>query len=214
MTAIDSQLLEQLSAWMDGELPADEARFLQRRLGNDVALREQWERWQIASACLRRAPVRVMDADLADRIASAIAPAANDAPLQWPRMAWLASAAALVLAAVMLPGILAVDPRRTEAPDAAGAVALGSTEPALSPMPDASADAAPLMSPLPSVRDFPLVLRGGQAWPRSPLQLDPQHRDGLLVRGQAWSLAGSRVVPAPQPAAGDSRRVDETSDAQ
>ena len=39
MTAIDPQLLEQLSAWMDGELPADEARFLQRRLRNDVALR-------------------------------------------------------------------------------------------------------------------------------------------------------------------------------
>ena len=213
MTAIDPQLLEQLSAWMDGELPADEARFLQRRLGNDVALREQWERWQVASACLRRAPVRVMDADLADRVAGAIAPAANDAPVQRSRMAWLASATALVLAAVLLPGILAVDPRRSPAPDAADPVALAPTRAALSPMPDAIADAAPPMSPLPSVRDFPLVLRGAQSWPRSPLQVDPRYRDPLLVRGQAWSVPGSRVVAAPQPAAGDSRRgVAEASD--
>ena len=41
MNAIDPKLLEQLSAWMDGELPADEARFLQRRLRNDVALRDK-----------------------------------------------------------------------------------------------------------------------------------------------------------------------------
>lgn len=215
MTAIDPQLLVQLSAWMDGELPADEARFLQRRLGSDVALREQWERWQTASACLRRTPVRAMDADLADRIAAAIAPAANDAPRHWPRMAWLASAAAAVLAVVMLPGILAVDPRRPQAPDAAEPVALAPAGPALSPMPDAIANAAPPMSPLPSVRDFPLVLRGGQSWPRSPLQVDARGGDGWFVHGQSWKVPGSIAVPAPQPAAADgSRRVREAPGAE
>ena len=44
----DDDLLEQLSAWTDGELPADQARFLQRRLDADPALRARWERWQIA----------------------------------------------------------------------------------------------------------------------------------------------------------------------
>ena len=31
MTTLDETICEQLSAWMDGELPADEARFLERR---------------------------------------------------------------------------------------------------------------------------------------------------------------------------------------
>ncbi len=110
MTAIDPQLLEQLSAWMDGELPADEARFLQRRLHNDKALREQWERWQIASACLRGQPVARMDADLPGRITAGIAQAANDPQARRPKLAWLASAAALVLAVALLPRMLAVDP--------------------------------------------------------------------------------------------------------
>ena len=34
----DDALREQLSAWMDGELPADEARFLERRLSHDPVL--------------------------------------------------------------------------------------------------------------------------------------------------------------------------------
>ena len=61
---IDVELLEQLSAWTDGELPADQARFLQRRLDADPALRARWERWQIASACLRGQPVREMPAKI------------------------------------------------------------------------------------------------------------------------------------------------------
>ncbi|MBW8368544.1 MAG: sigma-E factor negative regulatory protein [Arenimonas sp.] len=214
MTAIDPLLLEQLSAWMDGALPPDEARFLQRRLGSDVALREQFERWQVASACLKRVPVRAMDKGFADRVAAATAPAANHAQPQpqRPRLAWLASAAALVVAAVMLPGILAVDPSR---PQAASESALAPTEPALSPMPNAITEAVPPMSPLPSVRDFPLVLRGAQAWPRSPLQMDARDRDGLLVRGQAWPPARSGVVSAPPPADGDSgHRAAQTPDAR
>jgi len=53
MTPLDPKTREQLCAWMDGELPADEARFLERRLASDAELRAQWERWQLASACIR-----------------------------------------------------------------------------------------------------------------------------------------------------------------
>ena len=92
MTDIDDRLKEQLSAWLDGELPADEARFLQRRLDNDPALRAQFERWQLASACLRGQPVRLMPAAFAERVQAGLGPAAP-ARARWP---WFASAAAAV----------------------------------------------------------------------------------------------------------------------
>ncbi len=210
MTAIDPQLLEQLSAWMDGELPADEARFLQRRLANDVALREQWERWQVASACLKREPVRAMDPGLAERIAAALAPAANEAPAQAARsgMGWRAPAVALVLAVVMLPGILAVDNRRPAAPEAGAPLVLAPAEPVISPTPEVIAETPPPMSPLPSVRDFPLVMRSGQAWPRSSVLGDPRASDGLLVRGPQWVVPG-RGLEALPPAAQENRATDE-----
>ena len=200
MTSIDPQLLEQLSAWMDGELPADEARFLQRRLANDVALRDQWERWQVASACLKQVPVRAMDPGLADRIAVAIAPA-TAVPSQRPRVGWFASAAALVLAAVMLPGILAVDPQVAQGDD------LAESRPVPSPPLDTLAASSAPMSPLPSVRDYPLVIRSGQAWPRSPLPADASAPAGLVVRDSVLLAPPGSVAPAP-PAreAGDDER--------
>lgn len=183
MTDIDKSLLEQLCAWMDGELPADEARFLQRRLQNDPALRAQWERWQLASACLRGQPVRTMPAELGERIAVAVAtePAR---PGRWP---WVAGLAAAVLVAVMLPRMLAQDPSsgRLE-PDAvlAGTAVPGPADAAIVPPPDA----APV-SPVPaasSVRDFPLADTGARKpWPRSPLAPDDRAMEDYLVRHNA-----------------------------
>ena len=73
MTPLDPNTLEQLCAWMDGELPSDEARFLERRLANDRELRAQWERWQLASACLKGQPLRLMRGDIGERVQAAIA---------------------------------------------------------------------------------------------------------------------------------------------
>lgn len=203
MTAIDPQLLEQLSAWMDGELPADEARFLQRRLHNDKALREQWERWQIASACLRGQPVARMDADLPGRITAGIAQAANDPQARRPKLAWLASAAALVLAVALLPRMLAVDPARPLPADAAAPVATVPAQPPVSPTPDLIADPGPAMSPLPSVRDFPLVDNGGKAWPRSPLLAEPRARGALLVRNELPIRVPADADGRPKPPTGE-----------
>jgi hypothetical protein len=209
MTAIDTSLLEQLSAWMDGELPADEARFLQRRLHNDTALREQWERWQVASACLHGHPVRRMDADLPGRIAAGIAEAANDPPAHRPKMAWLASAAAVVLAVALVPRMLAVDPARTLPGDAPSPVASVPARPPVSPVspaPALASDPVPAMSPLPSVRDFPLVDNGGKAWPRSPLLVGPRVRDGLLVRNELPWMAPIDAGRPLAPSADDAER--------
>lgn len=207
MTAIDPRILEQLSAWMDGELPADEARFLQRRLHNDVALREQWERWQLASACLRGQPVRPMPRELPARIADATAAAANDAESRRPRMAWLASAAALVVAAALLPGMLAVDTVGPAPPSTA--VARMPAPAPVSPATQIAADPGPPMSPLPSVRDFPLVDRGGQGWPRSPLLADPRPRGGLLVSSELPATAPPDAGRRPTPATAEAKAGNE-----
>ena len=203
MTPIEPRLLEQLSAWMDGELPADEARFLQRRLANDVALREQWERWQLAADCLKGHPVRLQDAALAGRIQAAIA--AGPQRRSASGLGWLASAAAIALAAVLLPGVLSEAP----APEgvAASAALAPTPAPVEAPAVPALADAlepVPPMSPLPSVRDFPLVDTGDKQWPRSPLIPEADARDGLLVRGQG--SAPLRLPPPPE--AGPARTTE------
>jgi anti-sigma factor RsiW len=205
MTPIEPRLLEQLSAWMDGELPADEARFLQRRLANDVALREQWERWQLAADCLKGNPVRLQDAALAGRIEAAIEPATGPQRRPVSGLRWLASAAAIALAAVLLPGVLSEAP----APDgvAASAAPAPTTLPAEAPALPALAAAlepVPPMSPLPSVRDFPLVDTGDKQWPRSPLIPEADARDGLLVRGQG----GVPLRLPPPPDAGPARTTE------
>ena len=48
---------EDLSALMDGELGAETARFLLRRMESDPALARDWSRWHLIRACLaQRAP--------------------------------------------------------------------------------------------------------------------------------------------------------------
>lgn len=178
MTTLDQALLEQLCAWMDGELPAEEARFLERRLQNDPALRAQWERWQLASACLRGQPVRAMPADLCDRVAAAVA----EEPVRRMRWPWLAAAAAAMLVAVLLPRLSLRDPGPFElAPGASLA-----EEPAVPAAPQAlPAPSSPVRPPA-SVRDFPLVESGARKpWPRSPLLPDEDAMSDYLVRHNA-----------------------------
>ena len=205
MTPIEPRLLEQLSAWMDGELPADEARFLQRRLANDVALREQWERWQLAADCLKGHPVRLQDAALAGRIQSAIAAGPQRRPASG--LGWLASAAVIALAAVLLPGVLSEAPAPEGVAASAALAPTPASAPVEAPAVPALADAlepVPPMSPLPSVRDFPLVDTGDKQWPRSPLIPEADARDGLLVRGQG--SAPLRLPPPPE--AGPARTTE------
>ena len=66
-------ILEQLSAYMDGELPAAEARFLQRRLEADAGLRATWARMQVASTCLLGQPFRPMPQAVSEGVRRAVA---------------------------------------------------------------------------------------------------------------------------------------------
>ncbi|GHC06280.1 sigma-E factor negative regulatory protein [Thermomonas carbonis] len=64
---------EQLSALMDGALPADETRFLLRRLQHDASLAECWERWRLGGEVMRGlAPAQRLPADFASRVALAL----------------------------------------------------------------------------------------------------------------------------------------------
>ncbi|MGV8922811.1 MAG: sigma-E factor negative regulatory protein [Thermomonas sp.] len=64
---------EQLSALMDGALPADETRFLLRRLKHDASLAESWERWRLSAEVMRGlAPTRRLPADFASRVAASL----------------------------------------------------------------------------------------------------------------------------------------------
>lgn len=197
MTDIDDRLKEQLSAWLDGELPADEARFLQRRLDNDPALRAQFERWQLASACLRGQPVRLAPPGFAERVQSGLGPA-SPARQRWP---WFASAAAAVLMVALLPNMLATD-AGTGLPPSADLAAASAPAPVAAPaspampsavLPALTTVASAPSSPLPSVRDFPLTSpTAGKAWPRSPAVAGERSLQAYLVRHNALA-AGDGV---------------------
>ncbi|GAB2505339.1 sigma-E factor negative regulatory protein [Arenimonas alkanexedens] len=183
MTEIDTRLKEQLSAWLDGELPADEARFLQRRLDNDPALRGQFERWQLASACLRGQPVRLMPGGFAASVQAAVV-ATSGSRARWP---WAAAAAVLV--AVLLPNLMAPESGPGLPPSAQLA---GASAPALvSPIPALAQAALAPSSPLTSVRDFPLSQPvGDKPWPRSPLLSGDRSLQALLVRHNNLAAGG------------------------
>lgn len=96
---------EQLSAFMDGELPRDESRFLLRRAEGDDALAGRWTRYHIARQVLRRQPVLAIRADfssaiLAELDAETVQEAARTQWLRWGSGG--AIAAAVAVAALMV----------------------------------------------------------------------------------------------------------------
>lgn len=198
MSQNQDDALEQLSAWMDGELPDAEARFLQRRLEHDEALRAAWTRLQLASQCLRRQDWQPMDAGFASRVAAGLGAERSPGlrrPLRWAMAASVATLALLMAprllqqAAVPAPTIAEVPAPAAEhviaSPASADLVAMRLPEPQPAPAASTPTD-QPLVatappsdraSPLPlaareleSPSDFPLVDNGeARTWPRSEL---------------------------------------------
>lgn len=64
---------EQLSAMMDSALPADEARFLLRRMEHDDELADCWQRWQFFGDAMRGQAGRALPTDFSRRVGRAIA---------------------------------------------------------------------------------------------------------------------------------------------
>ncbi|MEO8225638.1 MAG: sigma-E factor negative regulatory protein [Gammaproteobacteria bacterium] len=112
----DSPLVnEQLSAWLDDELPAEEMVLLLARLDRSLELRDRAARYSLIGSCLRDGPSAALDSQLlalslSDRVRTAIgepdgaqpAVAQLEAPGLRSRFLPYAAAAALALIAVVL----------------------------------------------------------------------------------------------------------------
>ena len=105
MTPLDPKTREQLCAWMDGELPPDEARFLERRLASDPELRAQWERWQLASACIKGELPLPMRSDLSERVMAAISAPEQAAVIARRKPVWGWAIAASIAALAVMVGV-------------------------------------------------------------------------------------------------------------
>ncbi len=118
-----TEIKQQLSALMDGELDPQRTRFLLRRLATDEQLAASWSRWHSARACLRRESAGPLRSDFASSISLALA---NDAVsrrvvggsvLRWAGgLAVAASVAVAVLLAVPLNPAPAVPAVASAAP--------------------------------------------------------------------------------------------------
>lgn len=93
---------QQLSALVDGELSADESRFLLRRLAHDEELAGCHERWQLCGDVLRGAASAPAPLDFAARVRSAIAdePVPQAQPSTRPATRWRWGGGAAIAASV------------------------------------------------------------------------------------------------------------------
>lgn len=91
MKPITENDLEQLSAYIDGELSDSERRFFQKRLCNDAELRAACERAWIASSVLKSQPLHLMPARSADAICAQCQPERSAVP--WRMVASFAALA-------------------------------------------------------------------------------------------------------------------------
>ena len=132
---------EQLSALMDGALPADQTRFLLRRLQHDDSLAECWERWRITGETMRGlAPAQRLPADFALRVGAALrgedAPAMRSGGKRMPT--WLRWGGGAAMAASLAVVALIARQPDIEAPSASTPVQL-----AASPVPAVEAPVVP-----------------------------------------------------------------------
>jgi negative regulator of sigma E activity len=108
----DSTAFESLSSLLDGELAADESKFLLRRVGADREMAGAWSRWSLAALAMRRQTALPMASDFAERVANAVAgePALRTGAgigsrplLRWAGGLAVAASAALVALLAMTP---------------------------------------------------------------------------------------------------------------
>lgn len=186
----DTTIEEQLSALLDGELQPDQTRFLLKRIARDPVLAARWERWQVASAALRRIDQRALPAGFAARVATALREDASPRGAHWRWGAGAALAASVAVAALLVPrpvGDPAADQAVADRADVAPVL------PAITPV------TPPTMSPVPTLSTLPLAdndaLIVTRPWPRS--QLDPRDPLHVAFRAQAQDAPQRRVAERP-----------------
>jgi len=170
---------QQLSALIDGELPADEARFVVRRLQHDEELAGCHERWQLCGDILRGRVCMPAPADFGERVRQAVAAEAQRAEVArasdaaGSRRAWRWGGSAALAASV---AAIALFMTRERLPDAA---------PAAAPVQVASSSAPAAAAPAVPVAAVPQV--------PAPAPADPQGDLGAAVAAApAVAIAANR----------------------
>jgi len=106
LIVMNTEIKEQLSALMDGEVQRDAVRFVLRAVDSDPALTDDWSRFHIARDCLQRKPVLLADAGFAAAVMARLdaeAAPQRSGSSRWARyLAGGAVAAAVAVVALMV----------------------------------------------------------------------------------------------------------------
>lgn len=122
-----TEIKEQLSALMDGEIERDAARFVLRAVDTDRALAAGWARFHVTRDCLQRRPVLVADAGFAAAVMARLD--AESGPAQAGSSRWLRYlSGGAVAAAVAVVALIASAPEQEASPT--GTIASGVSAPA------------------------------------------------------------------------------------
>lgn len=196
---------EQLSALMDGALPADQTRFLLRRLQHDDSLAASWERWRLAGEAMRGlAPAQRLPADFAQRVSAALqgdgalpqraSAAAVRAPAwrRWSGGAAIAASLAVVALLAIRPG---QEPVSGSAPVQVAVAPAAPAKPQPAPEPPAIVADAPAALAAAAVAAKPLRERRAPA--PGPRQATAVERIVAQADPPA-ATAASAVVPLAQ----------------
>lgn len=150
---------EQLSAFLDGELPPEDVDLLLARLDRDPARRATLGRYAMIGECIRTGAAAPAALDVADRVRSALAaeggPAPAPAAARGTALGWVGGALAASLAAAALlltaPGIWQDTTQlRPDQPGALAMAARDSTGP--EPLADVNAIASHRLGPRAAAR--------------------------------------------------------------
>lgn len=124
---MSTEIKEQLSALMDGEIERDAARFVLRAVETDRALVAGWARFHVTRDCLQRRPILVADAGFAAAVMARLD--AESAPVQAGSSRWLRYlSGGAVAAAVAVVALIASAPEQEAS--RGGTIASGVSTPA------------------------------------------------------------------------------------
>jgi anti-sigma factor RsiW len=215
---LDEKVCEQLSAWMDGELPRAEAMFLERRLQHDEALQAMYSRLQMTSACMKGQSARLMPTALSSNIKKALNEEMSSIKSRRPLLAWAAAASLAFAAVTFIPGMMqsngvpepkfannnseAISTPNSSAtfasadlvantPDAVNTLVVASEQTTV--IKNAAVDDLPSSSAATDVEKFPLIVSSEKkTWPRSPVNAnsDPALEAYLVRHNQMMAEDG------------------------
>lgn len=183
MTIPAETLSEQLSAFMDGELPEAQARFLMRRLEHDAGLRATWERMHVAASCLRNQPWQPARASLVAEVAAQLTPAPGVRGSR-PVLRWAMVASVAALALISAPRLM--HSGTTSAPVVASSAARAATDHTLAS--PASADLVATSDPG----------SGGGEVPAAPVLASPARATELIAQNSDRSAKESPLPLSAQ----------------